>query len=69
MDTQSNEALDDPAINGLTLPGPDRLGSGYKPLVFTPGKAQHRLEAPKGLNVPTQSGQSSAMLSQPYQGI
>jgi len=60
---QSNEEADDPAINGLTIPGPD---SGYKPLVFTPGKPQDRLG---GLNVPTQSGQSSATLSQPYQGI
>ena len=66
MNEQSNEEADDPGINGLTIPGPDVLGSGYKPLVFTPGTNQHRLG---GLPVPTQSGQSSGSLSQPYQGV
>lgn len=68
MNEQSNEKADDPSINGLTIPGPDVLGSGYKPLVFTPGTNQHRLEAPNGM-VPTQSGQSAGSLAQPYQGV
>jgi hypothetical protein len=63
---QSNEEADDPGIAGLAPPGPDVLGSGYKPLVFTPGSQSDRLG---GLPVPTQSGPSASTLAQPYQGI
>ena len=58
MNEQSNEAADDPSINGLAPPGPDSLGSGYKPLLFTPGTDQNRLEAPqvKQRDIPYMSG-------------
>lgn len=68
MNEQSNEAIDDPSINGLTLPGPDRLGIASPPLVFTPGSRQSRLEAPRGL-VPTHSGMSASAVALPEQGV
>lgn len=68
MNEQSNEAIDDPATNGLAPPGPDRLGIGVPPLVFHPGTNQSRLEAPRGL-VPTHSGMSASAVALPEQGV